>query len=201
MLRRDEVVQSLTGAWELFLDRPDAMRFFDVSADGFWRSFYAIILIVPAYTLISIFGRSQILVESVVAAQFDDSAFIINKSVALGFEWIALPVILALAAPALGIGQSYAAFIIARNWGAALSNGLAAIVPILFLVGFIGDVAANFIFFAILIVVIRYNFLIARRALDANIGLAIGIVIGDIAISLAIFSTINRFISYAPVML
>ena len=53
MPSRDEIVQSLTGAWMLFLDRRNAMRYFDVSVDGFWRSFAAIIFVVPAYALFS----------------------------------------------------------------------------------------------------------------------------------------------------
>jgi len=201
MLHRDEIARSLTGAWRLFLDRPDAMGCFDVSADGFWRSFYAIILIVPAYALIALSEWTQILADPVAAAAFQGNAFIFNKGLIAGFDWITLPVILALAAPMLGINRTYAAFIVARNWGAVLSNAIAGIVPIMFLFGMVGSGAANIIFIVILIVVIRYNFLIARRALGAEVGLAVGIVIGDIAISLAIFGTANRIISYGPALL
>ena len=54
MLERDEIARSLTGAWELFLDRPDAMRRFDISMTGFWRSFRAIVLVLPAYLVTSL---------------------------------------------------------------------------------------------------------------------------------------------------
>ena len=50
-------------------------------------------------------------------------------------------------------------------------------------------------------VVIRYNFLIARRALGVNIGLAILVVVGDIAISLAIVGTVDRFVNYGVPLL
>ena len=40
--------------------------------------------------------------------------------------------------------------------------------------------------FAALIVVLRYNYLIARRALDASLGFAIVIVILDFVVSLTI---------------
>lgn len=201
MLRRDEVVQSLTGAWELFLDRPDAMRFFDVSADGFWRSFYAIILIVPAYALIAISERSRILAEPLVAAGFEGSIFVVNKGVTLAFDWITLPIVLALAAPTLGVSRNYAAFIVARNWCAVLSIALFSVLHLMFLLGIAGSNAASIMALVLLVVVIRYNFLIARRALNANIGLAIGVIIADFAISLAIVGTADRFVNYGVPML
>ena len=55
MITRDEITRSLTGAWEIFVDRPNAMRHFDTDYAGFWRSFQAILLIAPLYGL-TVFG-------------------------------------------------------------------------------------------------------------------------------------------------
>ncbi|MBL4801671.1 MAG: hypothetical protein JKY45_07225 [Emcibacter sp.] len=43
--------QSLTGAWELVKLNPRAMDYFDKSADGFWKSFWAIALVAPVFFL------------------------------------------------------------------------------------------------------------------------------------------------------
>lgn len=196
MLRRDEIVRSLTGAWSLFLDRSDAMRHFDVSADGFWRSFYVIVLILPAYALIALSEQGRILADPVLAAGFDSNAFVINKSLTLVFNWIMLPVVLALAAPPLGVSRSYAAFIVARNWGTFISVSLFALMDVLFLLGILGERVAGYMFLLTFVVVIRYDYLIARRALGVDIPFAIGVVVGDFAISLAIFSVANSFIGY-----
>jgi hypothetical protein len=51
MIDRDEINSSLTGAWKIFLDRPDALQHFDTSYAGFWRSFQAIFLIAPLYAV------------------------------------------------------------------------------------------------------------------------------------------------------
>ena len=64
MLDRDEIARSLTGAWHLFLDRPDAMRYFDLSIEGFWRSFRAIVLLLPAYILSTLAERVITLARS-----------------------------------------------------------------------------------------------------------------------------------------
>ena len=61
---RAEIARSLTGAWRLFLGRPDAMRFFDTSVDGFWRSFRAIILVAPLYALTALADRHDILTDA-----------------------------------------------------------------------------------------------------------------------------------------
>lgn len=201
MLHRDEIVRSLTGAWRLFLDRSDAMQFFDVSADGFWRSFYAIILIFPAYALVAISERARIFADPAAAAVFNSDAFIVNKALTLGFDWITLPVVLALAAPMLRINRNYAPFVVARNWGAVLSIGLFAVAHLLFLLGIIGGGTASVLSLVVLVAVIRYNYLIARRALGVDIGFAIGVVIGDFMISLAIVGTADRFVSYGPAVL
>ena len=47
-LDRDEIARSLTGAWRVFLDKADAAGFFDLTVSGFWRSFRAIVLMIPS---------------------------------------------------------------------------------------------------------------------------------------------------------
>lgn len=196
MLSLDEIVRSLTGAWRLFIDRPDAMRFFYVSIDGFWRSFAAIVLIVPAFALFAIGERVAILAESVIDPGFSDSAFVLNKGFTLVLDWIALPILLALVAGPLGVSRNYAAYIVARNWCAVLATAPFGVVALLNLVGILPGGGANVITLVILVVVIRYNYMIARRALGADMGLAIGIIIADFAISLAVISIADTLIAY-----
>ncbi len=43
--------RSLAGAWQLIKLNPRAMDYFDISADGFWKSFWAIILVAPLFFL------------------------------------------------------------------------------------------------------------------------------------------------------
>lgn len=186
MLERDETARSLTGAWELFLDRPGAMRRFDISIDGFWRSFRVIVLILPAYLVTSLAEYEIAAPERLPDQEASGSAFFLESVLALGLDWITLPIVLALAAQPLGIAQRYGGFIIARNWGAVIAVTPFAVIGLLVLAGVIGAEIANFLMLAALIIVLRYNFLIARRALDVGVGFAIGIVVLDLAISLTI---------------
>lgn len=186
MLDRDETVRSLTGAWELFLDRPGAMRHFDVSVDGFWRSFAAVVLVVPSYAFAVLAERTMVAALDPAAPVQGAAAFVVQNAVGLGLDWVALPVILALLARPLGIARRYPAFIVARNWGAVIAAVPFGAVGLLIVLGLVGGEVANLLMFAALILVLRYTYLIARRALDVGLGFAIGIVVLDFVVSLTI---------------
>ena len=38
---------NLAGAWQVMLGRPEGLNRLDTSLEGFWRSFAAIVLVVP----------------------------------------------------------------------------------------------------------------------------------------------------------
>ena len=48
MPRVEEIQQYLTGAWRMMMGKPDGIRLLDISADGFWNSFFAIAIALPA---------------------------------------------------------------------------------------------------------------------------------------------------------
>jgi hypothetical protein len=192
---RDEILRSLTGAWNLFLDRPDALRYFDISIDGFWRSFAAILLVLPSYAVIALSERAQILTDAIPDG-FDGGAFFVNKVISIGVDWVAFPIVFAFIAGPLGLGRTYSTFIIARNWGAVLAATPYAAVALLYLAGILSAEVTNFLWLAIMIVVIRYSYLIVRRALGAEIGVAVAIIVSDVALSLSIISLFGALIPY-----
>jgi hypothetical protein len=186
MLDREEIARSLTGAWELFLDRAGAMRSFDVSVEGFWRSFAAVVFTVPAYVLVALADRETSVTTAVDGAIQSDVSFAIETALGILLDWIALPVILAVLAGTLGIAQRYGAFIVARNWCAVIASVPFGVIGLIVAIGLIGADLGNTLMLAALIVVLRYNYLIARRALEASIGFAVGIVVLDFVVGLSI---------------
>jgi hypothetical protein len=197
----DEIVRSLTGAWRLLLDRSDALRFFDVSVDGFWRSFGAILLVLPAFILVVLSDRARILTDAVAGSGFDATTFLVNRGLWLLLNWIALPVVLALVAQPLGVTRTYAAYVVARNWCAVLTVAPFGLVALLSLAGLLGDDIASVISLVVIVVVVRFDYLIARRALGADIGLAVGVVLADLAIGLAIGVVVDSVLDYGLVAL
>lgn len=186
MLTREEVTRSLTAAWDLFLDRPGAMRGFDLSVEGFWRSFAAVILVVPSYAL-AVLAERHLSAEIDPAAPVQEgAAFLVHNAIGLGLDWVALPLILALLAGPLGIARHYPEFVVARNWGAVIAAVPFGLIGLLTVLGLVGGELANLLMLAALIIVLRYTFIIARRSLEVSLGFAIGIVVLDFVVSLTI---------------
>jgi hypothetical protein len=179
-LSRDEIVRSLTGAWHVFLDRQDADRYFDLSVTGFWRSFRAVVLVLPAYVL------STLTAWTTLPAEADENLFILAKAISLAVDWVAFPVVLALIADRLKVSTTYSAYVIVRNWGSVIATAPFGVLALLYVLGLIGQEITGTLSLAILFVVLRYNYLIARRVLQVGVPLAIGIVVADFILSLAI---------------
>ena len=197
MLQGDEIRRSLSASWGLFMGRAESMQGFDLSLSGFWRSFLVIVLLVPPFLIAIVAERKLILANpEYPAGEFDDAIFLVSQSVGFGLDWVILPVLMAFLARPLHLGQAYVPFIIARNW-----TTLIAVIPytlpaLLYAVGIISASAMLLLSFVAMLIVIRYRYMVARIALDATVGLAIGIVMLDFLISLVIGTAITRLTGF-----
>ena len=186
MPTRDEISRSLGGAWELFLDRPGAMGRFDVSVEGFWRSFAAVVLIIPSYAFAVLADARMSSAADPMLVGETGAGLILHNGIGLALDWIALPLILALLARPLGITRHYPEFVVARNWCAVLAAVPFGVIGLLIVGGLVGSDLGSLLMIAALIVVLRYNYVIARRSLEASVGFAIGIVVLDFVVSLTL---------------
>jgi hypothetical protein len=161
------------------------MNRFDVSVEGFWRSFAAVILVAPSYVFAVLADRHMAAGDPLVVAETGTN-LLVHNGIGLLLDWAALPLILALLARPLGIGRRYGAFVVTRNWCAVLAAIPFGAIGLLLVLGLLGDELASVLMFVALIVVLRYNYVIARRALDTTLGFAIGIVVLDFVVSLTL---------------
>ena len=51
-----DVTKAIFGIWLIAKNQPGADKFFDISVEGFWRSFVAAILVLPANIIITALG-------------------------------------------------------------------------------------------------------------------------------------------------
>jgi hypothetical protein len=135
-----------------------------------------------------------ILSDSVADEGFTDGAFILDKALALGIDWVTFPLLLAAVAGPLGLGRRYAPFVVARNWSYVLASVPFGVIGLLFVLGLYGPDVANFLSLAALIAVLRYNFVIARRALAVGTLFAIGVVVADFVVSLSIAAVADSIV-------
>jgi hypothetical protein len=194
LIGRPEVERALTGAWRLFLDKPDALRFFDTGVDGFWRSFQAIVLVAPCYAVAALADRAAY-AGAIDAGTFDEFGFWATKAVSLVVDWVTLPILLAALAGFIGIRRGYVAYITVRNWATVLMTLPFAAIALIQVLGVSEDVL--FIpSLAALAFSLRFGYLIARRTLGVGMDVAIALVVLDWLVSLTVVMVIGRLTGY-----
>ncbi|MDX8480321.1 transporter [Mesorhizobium sp. VK24D] len=117
MLSADETFASLTGAWRLMFGKADGLRMLDLSADGFWNSFFAIVVAAPALIVGWVGIANEIGDPNAFAGRL--SMLIKLATVDIG-SWVLPLVVLALVAPRAGIGGRFVHYVVASNWASAI---------------------------------------------------------------------------------
>ena len=117
MLSADETYASLAGAWRLMFGKADGLRLLDLSADGFWNSFFAIIVAAPALIVGWVGIANEIGDPEAFAGRL--GMLIRLATVDLG-SWVLPLVALALVAPRAGIGGRFVHYVVASNWASAI---------------------------------------------------------------------------------
>ena len=183
----------IEAAVALLFGKPGALGRFDVSLDGFWRSFAAIVLVLPSFAIsLMAVWRGQMEQLPADAADVPWLGFVLERVVALGLAWVALPLVLALIAGRLGLSGRYVPFIVARNWAEPVVSAFYAVPALFYAAGFIDSDVAAFISLPVLLVALHYLYRIARQALGATISLAIGVVVLDLLLGLLVSETVSR---------
>jgi len=162
MISVREVGSSLYGAWRLAHLDPDGMRWFNLSAEGFFRSFFAAVLVLPAY--LAMIALAAVLLP-------EESGSWPAKLAFYPVYWLTLPTVLALATRALGLGQGYAPAVIASNWGSVLVNAALLVVIVIAASGVIGGFGV-ILYYLCYFASLYYAWFILRTALQTSAGIA-----------------------------
>ncbi|MFM9859500.1 hypothetical protein RUR49_13570 [Pseudoxanthobacter sp. M-2] len=183
----------IEAAVALLFGKPGALGRFDVSLEGFWRSFAAIVLVLPSFAIsLMAVWRGQMEQLPAEAVDVPWLGFVLERVVSLGLAWVALPLVLALIAGRLGLSGRYVPFIVARNWAEPVVSAFYAVPALFYAAGFIDSDVAAFISLPVLFVALHYLYRIARQTLGATISLAIGVVVLDLLLGLLVSETVSR---------
>lgn len=123
----EEIQAYLAGAWRLMMGKPDGVRALDVSADGFWNSFYAIPVAVPALGV----GWVSLALDLSDYGRGDRFSILLRLAVIDVVAWVLPLLVLGLVARPAGILDRYPHFVVASNWASALLAWLMLPVAIL----------------------------------------------------------------------
>jgi hypothetical protein len=170
-----EIGRGVRGAWLIFRFEPAGLWQFDLTIPGFWRSFWAPVLMLPVYG-----GLLALLAGTVDAALVLDCV----GYLAMVALW---PLVTAVIARSFGLTAHYVPYIIATNWASVIS--LLLQIPAALMLVSAGDKPGFVVlalWFTTQVVTFGYQFLVARVAFNAPAGLAAALVLLELLMTLAV---------------
>ncbi len=170
MISLSEVFTALYGAYRLARLDAGGLRFFDITDQGFWRSFFAAVLVAPLYMILLLIRYSN-LPEPLPLFRF-----IAIEAIAYVIAWVAFPLLMASLTRLLECDRFYVRFIVAYNWAAVLQNLLYIPIAILAAAGVLSIALSNTLGLMALALIVVYTWFVTRTALEVAAGMAAGIV-------------------------
>lgn len=174
-----EVIAALYGAWRLARLDAGGMRWFDISIGGFWRSFFAAALAAPGYAYLVSLDLDE------EAWSADPLSIVLVEGVTYLLAWAALPVLAIFLTRLFALTDRYIGFIVAYNWAAVLQTALFVFAAVL-ATGVVPAGLGVVLILAATVLIILYQWFIARTALETTAFIAAGFVATDIVAGLAI---------------
>lgn len=177
--------RSIDAAFDLVVRDQRAWSKFDLTSDGFYRSFAAMLIVLPLNVITDVMSNHRAIAESArqgkPAAQatygLADALF---STVELSIQWLLFPVAMIFLLRYLDLGQRYATLIIAHNWSAVVIWLLHMPTFLLFTAGIISPSVAFNLSLITVGFTLYYRFYIVQTALGTTWLLAAGITMIDL---------------------
>lgn len=198
VLGTQEIRQSCIASWRIMRGETEALQQFDLSADGFWRSFLVIFLLLPFY-LLSLIAENVLMVEHIMTQGQENTEMVaggfqlyFGKFLSLFVDWITFPIVVGLLAGSLGLKRNFGPYIIVRNWSTLIILLPQTLLYLLYMAGLIPSELLIMLTFPIIGWVLWYRFQIARVAGDCSFSISIGLVVLDLVLSILISTSLDR---------
>jgi hypothetical protein len=190
-----EIKSSIYGAYRLARLDAGGMADFNLSVEGFWRSFFAAVIVAPAYAALLMVRISAAGHDAPDSGPMPESFSIAPEVLSYAIGWILWPLVMLALLRLLGNAQNYVPYIIAYNWTNVIQ--IAFLLPVAVLTR--GDVfpeqMAAIVSIVATLMVLFYLWFITRTALQIGEGAAAGIVIMDVLLGVLTSSLIDRAFS------
>lgn len=182
------ITRSLAGAFRLLMKDPTGIERFDVSIDGFWRSFSAAVIGLPIFVFLAVCEAAFMVAlgEDPTLVRVQDPGVIGPEIFGYLLGWCLFPLVMIEIARLLNLSSRYVPYIIAVNWANLLGLVLFAVPWGLYIFGIFGPASASYASLALLAVMGFYYFNLAHLVLGAPTVAALLILAVDIGLMLAI---------------
>lgn len=179
----DEVNRSFRGTLDLLNSRSEGLKSFDMSERGFWRSFMAIWLTLPAYIVSLAFERLRLGLLQPDQSLLDNVW--LDLVVALGHlaGFITLPLAMIWITRWFRLEKAYVPFVIVTNWISVVGMLLLSVPAMLMLLGWAPPGLASVFSLAFAIIIVRLQWFATKATLGLTSIPALGIVVLGIVLN------------------
>jgi hypothetical protein len=179
-----DIRQYMLGAWRLMFGRQDGLKLLDVSADGFWDSFFAMVVALPPL-VIGWIAYANVLGQS-PEIYGGKPSILVRLAVAEFGEWVLPLVVLAFAARQVGIADRFVHYVVATNWATAALLWVTLPLPLL---QFLLPADSGLLLaaaFAVFVISILFTWRLTNATLNKGAGTATLVTAGIIVMSLLV---------------
>lgn len=192
-----ETVQSLRAAWRLAMLDPSGMNGFNLTVEGFWRSFSVYLFLFPAYLLMVL---APPMTQATLRIPLDSvpiETLILGKSFSFALRVVVSTVLLALLCRLLNVGERFVALIVANNWAAAIQIAVWLPIALLAARGLLPGRAGATLQTVVVIVMLFYAWFVTRTALGIGGLAALGVIVADELSSEMIGMLLDRLFGFS----
>jgi hypothetical protein len=186
MVSADECGRSLRGMAALLNRKEEGVAAFDTSEAGFWRSFAAIGLTLPAYIVALGLERHRLGLDITGAALFADPSLAFRVAVAQVASFVAMPLAMIAVARRFGLGAGYVPYVVVSNWVGVFGSFMLSLPGLLFLMGFETAPLTGLFTLAFAAILLHLNWFTAKVTLGIGAGAAAAITALSLGLDLAI---------------
>ena len=192
----EDIHRHLSGAWRMMTGRRDGLRLLDLSLDGFWNSFFAIVVALPAML------ASWVPMAGELAGP--DASFGLRLSMLTRLAivdvgaWVLPLVALAAVVSPAGIRDRFVHFVVANNWASAIFAWMTLPVSLIRLfMPAATDLAASLSLLVFIATLVLY-WRLTDAALDKGPGPATALFGGMLAASILTLFALQGLLRVAP---
>lgn len=180
-----DAARALYGAYRLALFDRTGHDYFDISTNGFWRSFQIAIAIAPLYLVMLLAQDAAGLVE------VPFGQYLALELSAYTLSWLAFPVVMEWLSRTLGCRERFVGFIVAYNWAMVPQYVLFIGIITLGLIGVLPMEISQTLTTMLFIWTLIYAGFIVKTALEVPLLTTAGIVFLDLLLGLLLNRTIT----------
>ena len=192
----EQVQQYLTGAARLMLGKSDGLRMLDFSAYGFWISFFAMVVALPAL-MIGWVGLANEL-EQMPGAIGGRFSILLRIALIDFASWTVPLVLLALVITRTPIADRFARIVVAGNWGSAVIVWFMLPAPLLRLVYPAAEGAASTLSLILFAVSLLLTWRLTNLAVGKGPAAATAVFVGMFVSSIAVLVFLQSALGLSP---